>query len=242
VGARPTRRTLQPEATGAGMEVTKCLKPPDSGHEFGGLPPGPGGFGRSVVSLLTLRWREMDSNHRYPRERSLLLPRSKLARRNRLAAGTGCRLQRAKVSAYSNVSNGAEREPPILRISLFAGAHARCRAWSAGGRSRPCSPNIPRCARERPRLDKDRGRHPFRTSCPMFEPRLLQRPASTARTSMKGAKVGRCRRQKQGCVLIQPKQGVSVSCRRQLIGVSAYQARGARLPLPNIPESASLTL
>src|SRR5215471_2965564 len=24
-----------PEATGAGMEVTKCLKPPDSGHEFG---------------------------------------------------------------------------------------------------------------------------------------------------------------------------------------------------------------
>src|SRR5436305_14671449 len=35
VGARPTRRSLQPEATGAGMEVTKCLKPPDSGHEFG---------------------------------------------------------------------------------------------------------------------------------------------------------------------------------------------------------------
>jgi hypothetical protein len=31
----------------------------------------------------------MDSNHRYPRERSLLLPRSELARRNRLAAGTG---------------------------------------------------------------------------------------------------------------------------------------------------------
>ena len=27
VGANPTRRTLQPEATGAGMEVTKCLKP-----------------------------------------------------------------------------------------------------------------------------------------------------------------------------------------------------------------------
>ena len=27
VGARPTRPTLQPEATGAGMEVTKCLKP-----------------------------------------------------------------------------------------------------------------------------------------------------------------------------------------------------------------------
>ena len=23
---------LQPEATGAGMEVTKCLKPPDNGH------------------------------------------------------------------------------------------------------------------------------------------------------------------------------------------------------------------
>src|SRR5271167_3949146 len=35
VGVRPTRRSLQPEATGAGMEVTKCLKPPDSGHEFG---------------------------------------------------------------------------------------------------------------------------------------------------------------------------------------------------------------
>ena len=27
VGARPTRRTLQPEATGAVMEVTKWLKP-----------------------------------------------------------------------------------------------------------------------------------------------------------------------------------------------------------------------
>src|SRR5271163_3385026 len=35
VGARPTRQPLQPEATGAGMEETKCLKPPDSGHEFG---------------------------------------------------------------------------------------------------------------------------------------------------------------------------------------------------------------
>ena len=35
MGARPTRRSLQPEATGAGMEVTKCLKPPDNGHEFG---------------------------------------------------------------------------------------------------------------------------------------------------------------------------------------------------------------
>src|SRR6266851_1940656 len=34
-GASPARRALQPEATGAGMEVTKCLKPPDSGHEFG---------------------------------------------------------------------------------------------------------------------------------------------------------------------------------------------------------------
>src|SRR5215472_6004959 len=34
VGARPTRRPLSPEATGAGMEVTKCLKPPDSGHEI----------------------------------------------------------------------------------------------------------------------------------------------------------------------------------------------------------------
>jgi hypothetical protein len=27
--------SLQPEATGAGMEETKCLKPSDSGHEFG---------------------------------------------------------------------------------------------------------------------------------------------------------------------------------------------------------------
>src|SRR5262247_787766 len=34
-GAGPARRPLQPEATGAGMEVTKCLKPPDSGHEIG---------------------------------------------------------------------------------------------------------------------------------------------------------------------------------------------------------------
>ena len=31
VGASPTRRPLQPEATGAGMEATKCLKPSDSG-------------------------------------------------------------------------------------------------------------------------------------------------------------------------------------------------------------------
>src|SRR6202049_3748757 len=34
-GANPARRPLQPEATGAGMEATKCLKPPDSGHEIG---------------------------------------------------------------------------------------------------------------------------------------------------------------------------------------------------------------
>jgi hypothetical protein len=34
VGASPTRRTLQPEATGAGMEETKCLKPLDSGHNL----------------------------------------------------------------------------------------------------------------------------------------------------------------------------------------------------------------
>jgi hypothetical protein len=32
VGVSPTRHPLQPEATGAGMEVTKCLKPLDSGH------------------------------------------------------------------------------------------------------------------------------------------------------------------------------------------------------------------
>ena len=29
----PPGDPLQPEATGAGMEVTKCLKPPDSGHQ-----------------------------------------------------------------------------------------------------------------------------------------------------------------------------------------------------------------
>jgi len=34
VGARPTRQPLQPEATGAGMEATKCLKPSDSCHEW----------------------------------------------------------------------------------------------------------------------------------------------------------------------------------------------------------------
>jgi len=28
----PPGKMLQPEATGAGMEVTKCLKPPDDGH------------------------------------------------------------------------------------------------------------------------------------------------------------------------------------------------------------------
>ncbi len=27
-------KSLQPEATGAGMEETKCLKPSDSGHEL----------------------------------------------------------------------------------------------------------------------------------------------------------------------------------------------------------------
>ena len=31
----PPGDSLPPEATGAGMEVTKCLKPSDSGHEFG---------------------------------------------------------------------------------------------------------------------------------------------------------------------------------------------------------------
>jgi hypothetical protein len=31
----PPGEPLQPEATGAGMEETKCLKPPDSGHESG---------------------------------------------------------------------------------------------------------------------------------------------------------------------------------------------------------------
>jgi hypothetical protein len=35
VGASPTRRTLQPEATGAVMEATKWLKPSDSGSRLG---------------------------------------------------------------------------------------------------------------------------------------------------------------------------------------------------------------
>ena len=35
VGARPTRRFAPAGSNRAGMEVTKCLKPPDSGHEFG---------------------------------------------------------------------------------------------------------------------------------------------------------------------------------------------------------------
>jgi hypothetical protein len=30
----PPGDSLPPEATGAGMEVTKCLKPSDSGHEI----------------------------------------------------------------------------------------------------------------------------------------------------------------------------------------------------------------
>src|SRR6266852_2649193 len=35
VGVRPTRQPLQPEATGAGMEVTKWLKPSDRGSRIG---------------------------------------------------------------------------------------------------------------------------------------------------------------------------------------------------------------
>lgn len=35
VGASPTRPSLQPEATGAVMEVTKWLKPSDSGSRIG---------------------------------------------------------------------------------------------------------------------------------------------------------------------------------------------------------------
>ena len=37
MGASPTRQTLQPEATGAVMEVTKWLKPLDSGSRLGDL-------------------------------------------------------------------------------------------------------------------------------------------------------------------------------------------------------------
>jgi hypothetical protein len=36
-GASPARRPLQPEAAGAGMEETKCLKPSDIGFESGPL-------------------------------------------------------------------------------------------------------------------------------------------------------------------------------------------------------------
>src|SRR5271169_3315195 len=35
VGASPTRQTLQPEATGAAMEVTKWLKPSESASRIG---------------------------------------------------------------------------------------------------------------------------------------------------------------------------------------------------------------
>src|SRR5712672_3257101 len=35
VGASPTRQPLQPQATGAGMEATKCLKPSGSGSRIG---------------------------------------------------------------------------------------------------------------------------------------------------------------------------------------------------------------
>jgi hypothetical protein len=35
VGANPTRQMLQPEATGAVMEVTKWLKPSDSESQIG---------------------------------------------------------------------------------------------------------------------------------------------------------------------------------------------------------------
>src|SRR5712671_293017 len=35
VGASLTRQPLQPEATGAGMEATKCLKPSGSGSRIG---------------------------------------------------------------------------------------------------------------------------------------------------------------------------------------------------------------
>jgi len=35
VGASPTRLLLQPEATGAGVEVTKCLKPSVGGSRIG---------------------------------------------------------------------------------------------------------------------------------------------------------------------------------------------------------------
>src|SRR5208283_4290464 len=34
-GCKAHPASLQPEATGAGMEATKCLKPSDSGHESG---------------------------------------------------------------------------------------------------------------------------------------------------------------------------------------------------------------
>ena len=54
-----------------------------------------------------------------PRERSLLVPRSEHARRKPPRGGAGYRLQRAKVSAFSNVSNGTERKPPIFADQPF---------------------------------------------------------------------------------------------------------------------------
>src|ERR1700732_1563613 len=87
----------------------------------------------------------MDSNHRYPPRENLLLPRSELAPRSRLAAGTGCRLQRAKGSAYSNVSNGAEREPPIWRINwrVRMPAVGPGQQVAAAGLVRPIFPGAP---------------------------------------------------------------------------------------------------
>jgi hypothetical protein len=55
----------------------------------------------------------MDSNHRYPEREACFFPD-----RNSLS-GTASRRGRAV-----GVSNGAEREPPDLRISLLAGARA----------------------------------------------------------------------------------------------------------------------
>ena len=80
---------------------------------------------------------------------------------NRLAArgaGRGIGGNPLARSARSAIAASGIRR---FRFSPLAGARAR-RHWvdpagSAGGRSRPCSPNIPRCARSRPNRGCSRG-------------------------------------------------------------------------------------
>jgi len=76
----------------------------------------------------------MDSNHRYPEREACFFPD-----RNSLS-GTASRRGRAV-----GVSNGAEREPPDLRISLLAGARAvgPGQQVAAAGLVRPIFPGAP---------------------------------------------------------------------------------------------------